>query len=166
MKTNLITSPNELVYRRDHLNIFVGGSITGVRDWQKEFCEEVRTSIDSNPHYKWTVNLINPRREHYDGSEDTSRRQIAWEYKYLKLCDIRAFWFEPETLGPITLFEVGKWLHTSPLIGCHESYKRKLDLQEQIRNYNEDQPYKFNRIKLVYSMRQLIGQVISKITLG
>ena len=43
------------------------------------------------------------------------------------------FWFAPETICPITLFEYGKWL-VSPkrlFVGCHQDYVRKQDVQIQ-----------------------------------
>src|SRR5690348_6793011 len=60
-----------------------------------------------------------------------------WEYDHLRRASAVLFWFPPETLCPIALYELGCWTHLSadrgvPLfIGCHKDYARKDDVRIQ-----------------------------------
>ena len=105
--------------------LFLGGGITGCFDWQEKMCQLLAET---------DLILLNPRRKHWpiDDPEATDK-QIRWEYEHLQLADMIMFWFAPETLCPITLFEYGKWLvRNKPLfVGCDPEYKRLLDVQVQ-----------------------------------
>ncbi|MGE3809463.1 MAG: hypothetical protein AB7K24_32770 [Gemmataceae bacterium] len=48
--------------------------------------------------------------------------------------DAIMFWFPCETLCPITLFELGKWVATDKklFIGHHPEYQRKNDIRIQV----------------------------------
>jgi len=63
-----------------------------------------------------------------------AKKQIAWEHRYLKMCDAILFWFAPETIQPIVLFELGKWIGTSKtlFIGVHPNYERSFDVLTQV----------------------------------
>ncbi len=106
--------------------VFLAGSITGAGDWQKEAKERLL------PYF----NIFNPRRANYPQFEPAKEReQILWEHDHLELAPITAFYFAPETLAPITLFEAGKVLATLPYkpykkiyIAIHPDYKRKNDV--------------------------------------
>ena len=52
---------------------------------------------------------------------------------HLRLANAIAFWFPPETLCPITLFELGAWSMTDkPLfVGVDPKYQRRLDVKIQ-----------------------------------
>ena len=51
----------------------------------------------------------------------------------MRLASAIAFWFPPETLCPITLFELGAWSMTNKLlfIGVDPRYQRFLDVKIQ-----------------------------------
>ena len=107
-------------------SLFLGGGISGTKLWQPELLDLL---ADTN------LVILNPRREVYPKWDDvTAREQIKWEFTHLKMCGMRMFWFPPETLCPITLFELGKWCEQwEPLfVGCDPEYKRKSDVEIQL----------------------------------
>lgn len=106
--------------------VFLAGSITGAVDWQQEAKEML------SPYF----NVFNPRRANYPHFDPAKEReQILWEHDHLELAPIIVFYFAPETLAPITLYELGKILATLPYkpykkayIAIHPDYKRKNDV--------------------------------------
>lgn len=97
--------------------IFLGGSITGAKQWQADVSKQLL------PFY----NVYNPRRVNYDfKNPDIEREQISLEFKWLKKCGNILFYFAPETLAPITLFELGKELGKFELAqSCFDSNPKK-----------------------------------------
>lgn len=108
-------------------SLFLGGGITSCPLWQPVMVDLLKDT---------DLILLNPRREVFDieANPNLPREQIEWEYRYLQSVTARMFWFPCETLCPITLFELGKYLHTQDLfVGCHPNYGRRLDLEVQLR---------------------------------
>lgn len=109
--------------------IFLGGSITGAVDWQKDVAQKLQ------PHFT----VFNPRRVGYQLFDSKiEREQIAWEYHYLNMCTHALFYFSHETLAPITLFEYGKQLikmkyapYRKTYVCVHPDYLRKNDVYIQ-----------------------------------
>jgi hypothetical protein len=61
-----------------------------------------------------SLTLINPRRLDFDvENPDMEYEQIVWEHQNLEASDMISFWFPKETLCPITLFELGKYLKSN-----------------------------------------------------
>lgn len=109
------------------VSLFLGGGITGCYDWQA-----VMTCLLRNTD----LTIINPRRKHWPMNDpNASEKQIEWEFDHLHKATMIMFWFAPETLCPITLFEYGKWLvRQKPLfLGCDPQYKRIEDVKTQTR---------------------------------
>ncbi len=146
-----VKCPNVMKGKPPH-SIFLGGGISGCPDWQEEMVK-----LLSDFH----VLLVNPRRDEFDVSDkELSIQQIRWEHYHLANCHARLFWFPCETLCPITLFELGRFVgEPGPLfVGCHPEYKRKLDVEVQLRLYRQHDckvsdslPALANRIKLYLS---------------
>jgi hypothetical protein len=91
------------------------------------------------------------------GDSKEAEKQIVWEYKHLQEADIISFWFDKGSLGPISLYELGKYLHASNkrgFIGIHPEYKRKQDIEIQTNLSRPD-------IKIVYSLDELIKLIIN-----
>jgi len=70
--------------------------------------------------------------------EQSAMDQVRWEYNHFKVVEraegLFFFWFPPETLCPITLFELGKFIRQDHLIvGCDPGYKRRFDVKEQLK---------------------------------
>ena len=143
-----IKSPEEYKISADPV-IFMGGGITGVDDWQEIF---------KNLMADDSIVLVNPRQDNYQNDEESAKRQIDWEHRqFNKILESPnggvIFWFLPPTLCPITLFELGFYLHSENLfVGCDPNYTRSFDVQEQI---NLKRP----GIEIVDSLENLANQV-------
>jgi hypothetical protein len=126
--------------------LFLGGGISGVGNWQAEM---VRLLQDTE------LILINPRRTNFDvNNTKMTVEQIQWEYHHLNLSHARMFWFPPETLCPITLFELGRFsVQSNPLfVGCDPKYARSLDLEEQMKHVR--------RSEVMFDLEILARQII------
>lgn len=125
------------------LTLFLGGGITGTADWQKEMVAKL---------FHTDLTLLNPRRAVFDGS---SEAQIKWEHSHLLRSDAILFWFPPETLCPIVLYELGAWAFRPKklFVGCHPDYKRKFDVEIQV---GLERP----KLEIVYCLDDLANQVI------
>jgi hypothetical protein len=108
-------------------SLFLAGGISNCPDWQTELTSMLE-------HTNWLI--INPRRKDFDvANPNMTEEQILWEHRHLRLASAIAFWFPPQTLCPITLYELGTWSMTSkPLfIGVDPRYQRRLDVMIQTR---------------------------------
>jgi hypothetical protein len=124
-------------------SIFLAGTITGAKlDWQKQITESLKD---------FDIIVFNPRRE--EKPED-GREQIIWEFEHLRLADIISFWFSPETVGPICLFELGTHSMTNKpiVIGMDPKYPRRFDVEVQISLVRPDIP-------IVYSLKDLSNKI-------
>ena len=105
--------------------VFLAGGISNTEDWQSVVAEELRSMAGA---------VINPRRDDYPDTETAAREQIAWEFRHLQRADLFSFWFPPQTLCPIALFELGAGCSSGvPLVvGADPEYTRRLDLLVQL----------------------------------
>jgi hypothetical protein len=101
-----IKAPNPVPNWNSTYRIFLAGSIEmGVAEnWQQKFA---RGMEDTN------FTLLNPRRDDWDSSWEQSIdnpkfvEQVDWELRMIKGADYVVFYFDPKTLSPITLMELG-----------------------------------------------------------
>lgn len=134
------------VYNDTDLSLFLGGGITDCPDWQAE----ITNKLSDIP-----LVLLNPRRP---TKPDDSYEQIKWEFDHLEKADLRLFWFCKETLCPIVLFELGKWIHLDKtpkgklLIGIDKGYERLEDVVIQTNLVRDD-------VKIVHSLEEIAGQI-------
>jgi hypothetical protein len=170
-----IESPNDYCYRSQGLatSIFLAGSITNAKDWQKTVYASIRNANGV---------VYNPRRENFDiNNPKDSRIQIEWEFEYLRKADIIVFYFSHETVAPITLFELGAALERNShedirnqqkiLIYCEPEYSRKSDVKIQteliIRKfYGDEADYPTKKFATVYDdydtfIHSLLGFIIA-----
>lgn len=109
-------------------SVFLAGGISGTRDWQAEL---VALLADL------PLVLLNPRRENYPWDDPAAaEEQIRWEFRHLRRATAVAFWFPPETLCPIALYELGGQARMTeqPLfVGTDPAYARRLDVQIQLK---------------------------------
>jgi Nucleoside 2-deoxyribosyltransferase like len=120
-----IQCPTEANSHNLEPTLFLAGGISNCPDWQSELTAKLESS-------NWTV--LNPRRTDFDaGNSSLAESQIDWEFRHLRLASAIAFWFPPETLCPITLYELGAWSMTEkPLfVGVDPKYQRFLDVKIQ-----------------------------------
>ncbi|NJK45853.1 MAG: hypothetical protein HC933_17720 [Pleurocapsa sp. SU_196_0] len=127
-------------------SVFLAGGISNCPDWQSQLLESLRGT-------DWLV--LNPRRVDFDaGNPAMARAQIEWEHRHLRLATAIAFWFPPQTLCPITLYELGAWSMTNkPLfVGVDPGYGRRVDVLEQTRLARPD-------VRVVDSLEGLARQL-------
>jgi hypothetical protein len=109
-------------------SLFLAGGISNTTDWQTDV-------IGRLSHLP--LALLNPRRTNYPWHEPSAAAaQIEWEFRHLRRATAVLFWFPPETLCPIALFELGGRIMVpeQPLfVGTHPDYARKLDVEIQLR---------------------------------
>jgi len=126
----IVEAPNEWYSPVNDKNVklFLAGSITNCPDWQSEVIEKLKNVQG--------LTIFNPRRANFPIDDPTAApEQIKWEYEKLKIADAVSFWFDSGSLGPITLYELGRWGNSSKdkalIIGIHPEYKRKQDVEIQ-----------------------------------
>jgi len=123
----ILTAPDN---SDDHeFTVFLAGGISNCPDWQTPAAEKIQAALGDS------ILIVNPRRNGWDMNShvEESTKQILWEHKYLKQSAHILFWFPKETLCPITLLELGKYL-VKPValtIGTHPEYQRRLDVEVQ-----------------------------------
>jgi hypothetical protein len=95
--------------------------------WQKDVGEKL-------PHLP--IAVYNPRRDDFDKTlrqdikEPIFKGQVDWESKYLKKCTVIALYFEPGTVSPISLFELGRHAESKKVIVCcPDGFGRKGNVQ-------------------------------------
>lgn len=114
--------------------IFLAGSIEmgKAEDWQAVLSEKLL------PHASV---IYNPRRLDWDNSWEQSidhpefRAQVEWELDHLIAADIAIFHFQPGTMSPVTLMELGHRLPAKPpeanysslntIVSCPQGFWRK-----------------------------------------
>lgn len=101
----VITAPENYKITSYDVKCFLAGGITGCHDWQKELIEELdKYGLDD-------LTLFNPKREKFDTSDrNATYDQICWEFAYLNSMDIFSVYFTKDTLQPITLYELGRYI--------------------------------------------------------
>ena len=114
------------------VTVFLAGGISKCANWQ----EKTLYILQHHP-----ISVYNPRREKFVPRKTIAKAQIQWEYPRLRASRIVAFWFAPETVNPITLFELGSALYRRDcqklVVAMHENYVRRLDIIEQCRLANQ-----------------------------
>lgn len=131
--------------------LFLAGGITDCPDWQGEIVEHLEAM-------ELPLVVCNPRRNDFPINDPTAApEQIEWEHTMLEKADFISFWFPKATLCPITLFELGKHLHSEPLIGIEDGYQRSLDIRIQT---ELDGPREF---PIVSTVEDLAFQIQEKI---
>jgi len=126
--------------------IFLAGGITGCPDWQSAICQMLSDT---------DLTLVNPRRKNFPIDDpNAAKEQITWEYNHLRLVDAILFWFPPQTLCPIVLYELGAQSETAmPIfVGVDPNYSRRQDVEIQTGLARPN-------VDIVYSLRDLAEQV-------
>ena len=126
MTATVVEAPDE--YAGPGPSLFLAGGISGTVDWQADIIGRLADL---------PLVLLNPRRRNFPVHDPSAAEgQIAWEYRHLRRATAVLFWFPPETLCPIALFELGgrTLVPGQPLfVGTHPDYVRRLDVVIQLR---------------------------------
>lgn len=153
MNVEYIECPNEYRRHSNTYSVFLAGGITNCSDWQQQAVELFK----ARGHELDQIILVNPRRESFDVTDPSvTDFQIEWEHRHLAKVHIVLFWFAPETLCPITLYELGVSASRGDTIfvGCDPQYQRKLDVVKQLSLLDSS-------IKVVDSLSDLVDQVVN-----
>lgn len=119
-----LEAPNYLQLSQHRSAVFLAGTITGAGDWQ---------NIATNWLLENTgLMVFNPRRKNFNVEDDLDQEQIEWEFEHLKMAQVILFWFTKDTVAPIALFELGKYINGNIVVGCDVDYPRRKDLEIQM----------------------------------
>jgi len=121
-----IQAPNEIpTFLIERSKIFLGGSIEMGKaiDWQRDLIERLKDEF---------IIFLNPRRSDWDSSwtqEITNpqfKEQVDWELNGLETADIIVMVFDPNTMSPISLLELGLYASSKKMVViCPEGFWRK-----------------------------------------
>jgi hypothetical protein len=148
MVMKYIESPTE--YDGDGPILFLAGGISDAEDWQRRFVRML-------PCGDYAV--FNPRRAAFPAGDMVAEaEQIAWEHRYLQRATVVAFWFPPQTLCPIALFELGACCAAGKpiVVGVDPQYSRRFDVETQLRLRRPE-------VEVVTRLERLAEQVADKL---
>jgi len=120
-----VQAPNKLVKHDGYVSVFLAGSIEMGKaiDFQ-------RMIIEASNHVPYI--FYNPRRDDWDSSwepvkeNEKFREQVEWELDALEAADVILMYFDPKTISPISLLELGIFSHKHKMIiCCPKGYFRK-----------------------------------------
>ena len=148
----VIKPPN--AFQVEGVSIFLAGSIEmgKAENWQQKVERLLADEI---------VTIFNPRRDDWDNSWIQSidnpnfKEQVVWELGALDLADIIAMYFDPSTISPISLLELGLFADSGKLIVCcPEGFWRKGNVDIVCERYNIEQ---------VPNLGDLVASIIGKV---
>jgi hypothetical protein len=98
-------------------SVFLAGSIEmgKAENWQERLEKEL-SSVGGT--------ILNPRRDDWDSSwvqnieNDKFREQVEWELQALEIADVIALYFDPTTLSPVSLLELGLFGQEGKMVVC------------------------------------------------
>lgn len=70
------------------------------------------------------ITVLNPRRGNWDPNskpspnDQTFRTQVEWELAALEQASVIAFFFDKNTLSPVSLLELGLWARSGKVVVC------------------------------------------------
>lgn len=119
-----IKAPKRVPTSIEKPKIFLAGSIEQGKaiEWQKDVVQSL---------VPYNVMVLNPRRTNWNASwkdgDKNITRQINWELSGINMSDAVFFYFDPNTLSPITLLEFGKCIawDVKRFIVCPKGYWRR-----------------------------------------
>jgi hypothetical protein len=139
--------------------VFLGGSIEMGKavEWQKVVAQELS-------EYDNDLVLCNPRRDDWDSSwaQDPTpgtpfHSQVTWELQHQDKASINVYYFDPNTISPITLLELGSYGSINPdatIVCCPKEYFRYGNVAIFCHEHN---------IMLVETLEQLILEIKNRL---
>jgi hypothetical protein len=120
-----VQAPNQVTIDQEYVNVFLAGSIEMGKaiEWQKEF---IAALSDKN------IRFLNPRRDDWDSSWGQTMddpkfvEQVQWELNSMEMSHIIVMVFDPNTLSPISMLELG--LHAKEqklMVVCPDGFWKK-----------------------------------------
>ena len=144
----------------NEISVFLAGSIEIGKavDWQTRVTEALK---DIN------CVVLNPRRDDWDSSWEQKitnsqfREQVEWELSALERADYVVFYFDPATMSPISLLELGlhaknAGIYPAPqvIVCCPEGFWRKGNVDIVCQRYG---------VKQVDTIEQLISVIVNRL---
>jgi len=137
----IIKPPNPICFEKDDdsIKIFLAGSIEmgKATDWQLNTANYLKDNTET----KFT--LYNPRRDKWDESwtqnyeSSNFYQQSSWEMNALDRSDFIMMYFEPPTLSPISLLELGLYANSGKIVVCcPEGFWRRGNVQMVCEKYH------------------------------
>jgi hypothetical protein len=134
-----VQAPHNLLLRHNYTTIFLAGSIEmgKAEDWQRKI-------IDSVPEEP--IIFFNPRRNDWDSSWGQTKEdprfveQVQWELEALEVADQIVMYFDPKTMSPISLIEMGAHIRDPKLtVICPDGFWKKGNVDITCDFYNTRQ---------------------------
>lgn len=119
-----IYKPPVKYQKTNNISIFLAGSIEMGKaiDWQ---------NIVTNSLIDYDIDILNPRRDDWNPDWVQSktnpqfREQVEWELDCLRDADIIFMYFQPGTISPISLLELGLFISTNKcIVVCPKEFYR------------------------------------------
>lgn len=114
----------------EYFKIFLAGSIEMGKadDWQNSVVESLTRRITTK-----NLCIFNPRRNDWDSSWKASIEnkefvyQVEWELERILKSDLVVFYFQPGTISPISLLELGivSGKNKNCIVYCPDNFHRK-----------------------------------------
>lgn len=127
-------------------SIFLAGTIEMGKseDWQSEMIKFIEAEKGLNlPFFTQEINIFNPRRKDWDSTwnqcfeNPNFFQQVTWELNALKESDLIIMYFDPTSLSPISLLELGLFATSDKLhVVCPEGFWRKGNVDIVCNLYN------------------------------
>jgi len=125
----VIQAPHRVDWKAP-VTIFLAGSIEmgAASEWQQEAIELFEELIPKRLNGKYQI--LNPRRDDWDNTvlndfeDPVFSQQVNWELRGLRESDLVLTYFDPGTVSPITLLELGAFAHKMVVV-CPEGYEKK-----------------------------------------
>ncbi len=127
---------NILTRNPERKSVFLAGSIEmgKAENWQDRIGKIFHTN-------GWDV--INPRRDEWDASWEQKfenpqfYQQVDWELKGLEHADLIIMFFQPDTMSPVSLLEMGLYARSGKLrVVCPDGFWRKGNVDITCNFYN------------------------------
>jgi hypothetical protein len=141
--------------------VFLAGGITNCHEWQKDFIDKVE-EIEKERGRKVNAIFLNPRRKNFPIHDPNAyKEQITWEFDMLYRSDIIGYWFAKETVQPIVLFELGKFLNSDKWIriGIHPDYPCRKDVEVQVGLERKGYPFTYSFTQHVHNVVEAVDDL-------
>jgi nucleoside 2-deoxyribosyltransferase len=111
----LCTPPEAPVYHK--YSVFLAGSIEMGKavQWQKhmaDFLSPLPITVNNPRRGKW-----DPRATQ-EAKNEAFRHQVEWELCALEKADVICFFFDVNTMSPVTMLELGIWAQSKKVVVC------------------------------------------------
>lgn len=150
----------------NELTIFFAGSIEQGKayDWQANLIERLTHTVERRIDNHLVV--FNPRRPDWDPTWDQSTdhpqfvEQVNWELDNIMDADLAVFVFDPDTMSPITLMELGLVLADpdgpTAIVLCPRGYWRKGNVDITVGRYAKTR----SNVSTVEDMDEMVEAIL------